>query len=141
MMERTMEVSLMKAWRASALPGMGIGFEKAMADAGLRICLTVIARRMGEMSAHTPGPWVIKPAASTKVYLIDSPKGNAIGEIVYADTRNPADARLVAAAPELLAALEAIVKSLADQDDEGLIEHAQQMIDARAAIAKARGEA
>ncbi len=37
---------------------------------------------------------------------------------------------------ELLAALKAIVKSLADQDDEGLIEHAQQMIDARAAIAK-----
>jgi len=40
---------------------------------------------------------------------------------------------------ELLKALQAIVKSLADQDDEGMIEHAQQMIDARAAIAKATG--
>jgi hypothetical protein len=41
---------------------------------------------------------------------------------------------------DLLEALQAIVKSLADQDDEGLIEHAQQMIDARAAIAKATGK-
>lgn len=40
---------------------------------------------------------------------------------------------------ELLEALKSIVKSLADQDEEGLIEHAQQMIDARAAIAKATG--
>jgi hypothetical protein len=40
---------------------------------------------------------------------------------------------------ELLKALQAIVKSLADQDDEGMIEHAQQMIDARAAIAKTTG--
>jgi len=51
------------------------------------------------------------------------------------------DARLMAAAPELLEALQAIVKSLVDQDDEGMIEHAQQMIDARAAIAKATGGA
>jgi len=53
---------------------------------------------------------------------------------------NIEDARLIAAAPELLEALQAIVKSLVDQDDEGMIEHAQQMIDARAAIAKATGE-
>jgi len=35
---------------------------------------------------------------------------------------------------EVREALAAIVKSLSDQDDEGLIEHAQQMIDARAAL-------
>jgi hypothetical protein len=51
------------------------------------------------------------------------------------------NARLIAAAPDLLDALQAIVKSLADQDDEGMIEHAQQMINARAAIAKATGGA
>jgi len=54
--------------------------------------------------------------------------------------RVAAQARLIVAAPDLLNALQAIVKSLADQDDEGMIEHAQQMIDARAAIAKATGE-
>jgi hypothetical protein len=42
---------------------------------------------------------------------------------------------------QLLVALKALVKSLADQDEEGLIEHAQKMIDARAAIAKATGGA
>jgi hypothetical protein len=52
-----------------------------------------------------------------------------------------ANARLIAAAPDLLEALQAIVKSLAGQDDEGMIEHAKQMIDARAAIAKAIGGA
>ena len=40
----------------------------------------------------------------------------------------------------LLAALQAIVKSLADHDDEGMIEHAEEMIEARAAIAAATGE-
>lgn len=52
-----------------------------------------------------------------------------------------ADALLRRAAPDLLKALTAIVKSLSDHDDEGMIEHAQQMIDARAAIAKATGVA
>lgn len=38
---------------------------------------------------------------------------------------------------ELLESLQSIVKSLADQDDEGMIEHAEPMIRARAAIARA----
>ena len=47
--------------------------------------------------------------------------------------------RLHALNAELLSALQNIVKSLADHDDEGMIEHAEQMIAARAAIAKAEG--
>ena len=47
--------------------------------------------------------------------------------------------RLHAVNAELLSALQNIVKSLADHDDEGMIEHAEQMIAARAAIAKAEG--
>ncbi|MHB8086299.1 MAG: hypothetical protein ACYDHZ_10775, partial [Dehalococcoidia bacterium] len=46
----------------------------------------------------------------------------------------------IARTSDMLAALEAIVKSLSDQDDEGLIEHAPAMINARAAISKAKGE-
>ena len=48
--------------------------------------------------------------------------------------------QLVAERDALLEALRAIVKSLSEQDDEGLIEHAQQMVNARAAIAEATGE-
>lgn len=50
-----------------------------------------------------------------------------------------ADAQLIATSPRLLAALEALVKTLADHDDEGLIEHADEMVEARSAIAQAKG--
>ncbi len=52
---------------------------------------------------HTPAPWKIDGAISTRVLLINDAKGYAIGEIV--DTRNPANARLISAAPDLLEAL------------------------------------
>lgn len=105
------------------------------------------------MSKHTPGPWAFSTSTNGWSYTIN---------IFQADNATPTDgwsdvgyiiktcegeqqaiqhanARLIAAAPELLEALQAIVKSLVDQDDEGMIEHAQQMIDARVAIAKATG--
>jgi len=53
--------------------------------------------------SHTPAPWKIDGAISTRVLLINDSKGYAIGEIV--DTRNPANARLISAAPDLLEAL------------------------------------
>ena len=53
--------------------------------------------------SHTPAPWKIDGAISTRVLLINDAKGYAIGEIV--DTRNPANAKLIAAAPDLLEAL------------------------------------
>ena len=53
--------------------------------------------------SHTPAPWKIDGAHSTRVLLINDAKGYAIGEIV--DTRNPANAKLIAAAPDLLEAL------------------------------------
>jgi hypothetical protein len=52
---------------------------------------------------HTPAPWKIDGAISTRVLLINDAKGYAIGEIV--DTRNPDNAKLIAAAPDLLEAL------------------------------------
>ena len=121
------------------------------------------------MSNYTPGPWVAKctPGAGLSVHA-DASK--ALGERYSKDcpiyhtasdacglqiayelwTQFPreqwnemqrANARLIAAAPELLEALQSIVRSLSDQDDEGLIEHAEPMIAARAAIAKALGTA
>ncbi|HEX8350524.1 MAG TPA: hypothetical protein VF598_11220 [Hymenobacter sp.] len=48
-----------------------------------------------------------------------------------------ADAKLLAAAPDLLEALKNVIAGLSMGDDEGLIEYAEQMIAARAAIAKA----
>ena len=48
--------------------------------------------------------------------------------------------RLKALNAELAEALESIVKSLSDQDDEGMIEHAAPMLKARAALAKHKEE-
>jgi hypothetical protein len=48
-----------------------------------------------------------------------------------------ANAALIAAAPELLHALQALLKSLSDSDEEGLMEEEEQVIAARIAIGKA----
>ena len=48
--------------------------------------------------------WTIADGESPRVYLINDGR-DAVGEIVFAETRRPEDARLIAAAPELLAAL------------------------------------
>ena len=48
--------------------------------------------------------WTIAAGESPRVYLINDGR-DAVGEIVYTDTRRPEDARLIAAAPDLLDAL------------------------------------
>ena len=67
---------------------------------------------------HTPGPWTLNPAHSTRVDLIDNAKGHAIGEIVWVDVRNPADASLIAAAPDLLAVVQDCVRWYANRNPE-----------------------
>lgn len=73
---------------------------------------------------HTPGPWRLKMTSS------DWFKPLANGQFV--DLRDAANARLIAAAPELLEALEAAL-----HNDGGYHAWKEQ---ARAAIAKATGK-
>ena len=91
---------------------------------------------------HTPGPWF---ATKDSAYNAICHVGRAWNIGTYLALSNfgdvDADARLIASAPDLLEALNSLVTSLADNDDEGLIEHAPQMQAARAAIAKATGAA
>jgi hypothetical protein len=100
------------------------------------------------VSGHTLGPWRLdhSDAVDLRNHVgISSESHSLLAQIVWKmddDERSPsceANAHLISAAPDLLEALQAIIKSLADQDDEGMIEHVQPMIDARAAIAKATG--
>lgn len=77
---------------------------------------------------HTPGPWRIEK----------SPHSNVVSDIIGAtdwcvaeEIENLDDARLIAAAPDLLAALRAVVRICDRKTDE--------FDAARAAIAKATG--
>ena len=94
------------------------------------------------MSQHTPAPWVLSKAHSARVDLINTKKGDAIGEIVFADVRNPADARLIAAAPDLLDALQWITRCASIDGSVGTTAYIisdKRMAEVRAAIAKATG--
>lgn len=84
---------------------------------------------------------------TTKKWFVDANGDVCVSEGVrvacvmqsyYTDLRD--DANLIAAAPELLALLVEVVSELSDTDDEGLIEHTEWMMKARATIAKAKGE-
>lgn len=66
------------------------------------------------MNKHTPGPWQIADGESRRVYLINHGR-DAVGETVYIETRNPADAKLIAAAPDLLEALESMLDAFTDE--------------------------
>lgn len=85
---------------------------------------------------HTPGPWERPTVASNKVFAdgVEICRANRV-----------ANARLIAAAPDLLQALQAIADKLRDPTDGhyqyGPSEYFEQLeVIARAAIAKAIGQ-
>ena len=61
---------------------------------------------MSDKTKHTPGPWSIDPDDGGPWYCVREPGGGWIAQVPEPDS---ADARLVAAAPEMLEALRAIV--------------------------------
>jgi len=90
---------------------------------------------------HTPGPWKINKKYSFSVETLSDGQGiNIIAECSDPDGirsagEDSANAKLIAAAPDLLAALEAMIAKI-DADKLPI-----SCSLARAAIAKARGEA
>lgn len=93
------------------------------------------------MVKHTPGPWAItdhNEAGDFYIGRTDAPEYVAIvtGGPFLAAEITQANARLIAAAPEMLAALEAILP-LALQFSNG---YDDQLAQVHAAIAAARGQ-
>ena len=99
------------------------------------------------MSGHTKGPWVIIPGGdewSTGRIATIEPKPETmlktnfwtIAEVNYRRDEHAANARLIAAAPNLLDALESIILNASPK-----LFSVGQLAQARAAIAKAKGEA
>lgn len=115
------------------------------------------------MNKHTPGPWIVK-RSPFEVYNVDHGaltheicSGNLMIAALYANEDGP-DASLIAAAPDLLEALEALADSApsaccvdfhhkpgdyhdADESCPALDRYEAACLSARAAIARARGEA
>jgi len=97
---------------------------------------------------HTPGPWIIKWGTNVLGHRTDldglatvAVCSSASSNRVDCTPENEANARLVAAAPKLLAALENIIGA-GGYGDEGnyVIEEARELIrDARNAIREAKG--
>ena len=101
---------------------------------------------------HTPGPWTVghpNLQEDTWFHRIFYADNRGVYEVAVIDKRKRpganADASLIAAAPELLAALESVITwaerhklNLADCID-GKQRECPVIMDARAAIAKARG--
>ena len=83
---------------------------------------------------HTPGPW-IHDADATGAVVYQGNSGT-IANIPMDLRAFRANARLIAAAPELLVALRGLVATL-----EGMALHPSHYAAARAAIATATGEA
>lgn len=109
------------------------------------------------MSEHTPGPWTMTDDGSPFIYYLNDEGINRFSASVQQGwasandgQRTPhseilANAHLIAAAPDLLAALKEIVMGIGPFHQDPL-EHAGNVIEsmqaiARAAIAKAEGGA
>jgi hypothetical protein len=84
------------------------------------------------MAKHTAGPWYTKTKERDAQGLIYSESTGANIAVSY----DPRNANLIAAAPDMLAALELI----ADVWDQHGIETDQHETEVRAAIAKAKGK-
>jgi len=74
----------------------------------------------------TPGPYPLTVTKVDDFFVIVTNQGNH-----YAKTFDPAAARLIASAPDLLSALERLSHPMADDDD---LDHAREV------IAKAKGQ-
>lgn len=80
---------------------------------------------------HTPGPWVVKFWPKAECYIEGRNDGNPVH---VCGPALPDDARLIAAAPELLASLQELLElHIAHHNNPA-------HVSARAVIAKAKGE-
>ena len=103
---------------------------------------------MNDMTKHTPGPWSTHREGFSTVYVEARLRQGVIQEVAACgpteagQEQQEANARLIAAAPELLDALEMVIKEQAPSYheciDDGEPECAWCI--ARKAMAKARGE-
>ena len=99
---------------------------------------------------HTPAPWLVFDNHPDRACLHVAPEGsnpvcNDVATVYTSNKNADADARLIAAAPELLEALEFIFEQVTNEKNHhhtlGAFSHGAGIDMAKKAIAKAKGEA
>jgi hypothetical protein len=90
------------------------------------------------MSKHTSGPWVITHSPLNG-YRVSDKTGWGVA-VVLKDTNDEANARLIAAAPEMLEALEMADELIDQLVIDNTDNYAEERAKIRAAIATAKGE-
>ena len=96
------------------------------------------------MTAHTPGPWHYRPHAVDSNYMLIFCSGDQHEGDNLRGYCGEANARLIAAAPELLAALKDVMRSCRRDftaDAQGECDFRNAYSEQIAAIAKAEGRA
>jgi hypothetical protein len=95
---------------------------------------------------HTKGPWVYDESENTvysqdqEVTVVHMVQGSMCSPDALGNyDEGTANARLIAAAPDLLAACKAIVKVWEGPRERAALDFSKTMLDARAAIARAEG--
>ena len=89
------------------------------------------------ISKHTPGPWSIWPDTNSRLQVGPSTNYSVAEMCITPLDGQEANARLIAAAPDLLSALNAMLTHMGMDEDEW---NKPTFDQARAAIAKANGE-
>lgn len=98
------------------------------------------------MSKHTPGPWSMCLSRSNAAFLVRDTENRLVCDMSWHSSsrqhyplrdESAANARLIAAAPDLLSALNAMLTHMGMDEDEW---NKPTFDQARAAIAKATGE-
>lgn len=97
------------------------------------------------MSKHTPGPWTVRDLPTAQRYIGPSHDGAApsvafvLARVNVPDERLDADARLVAAAPCLFAALQDALSIFKFGEDDKTVVAPKWVARAEAAVLKATG--
>lgn len=93
-------------------------------------------------ATHTPGPWTARVKRTGESWWVVAPRPNGqegyLAECVGRQEANEANARLIAAAPDLLAALRVLLGTSECSCEGDCVPDCTHVI-ARAAIAKAEG--
>ena len=96
---------------------------------------------MSTTTKFTPGPWVVSKLIGVDDLGIVNVYGSAVARIGNLDIANPANAALIAAAPELYEALEWAINEIRNKNSYVTARQRLVLFDqASAALDKARGE-